>query len=178
MVIVISDTCTHVRGVLLPRVQRCRGGVKLPQSFQLSLVQQSCARGRTSAVRQRPSRHVGKWEPGTRLGRERRRRQPVETCTHTARRQQSDRGARGSVGGRGEGESCGPAGTRRGYGVQMSGWLARAHLAPLSSSCCIHLLYASVKLVDRELASWPARLSHRLVSHSVVVVANVTLSPC
>lgn len=148
MVIVISDTCTHVRGVLLPRVQRCRGGVKLPQSFQLSLVQQSCARGRTSAVRQRPSRHVGKWEPGTRLGRERRRRQPVETCTHTARRQQSDRGARGSVGGRGEGESCGPAGTRRGYGVQMSGWLARASCSSLL------LMLHSLALCLRE-ASWP-----------------------
>lgn len=130
-VIVTSDTCAHAQGVLLPRVQT------LPWRQRLSVLSaifgaaaQHGAKRRTSIVSQRPSSNVGKWESGTHRG-SKRQRQPGKTGTQTARRQQSDRGAGGSMGRRGEGKSCGSSGTRRGHGVQMSGWLA---------PCCIHLL--------------------------------------
>lgn len=81
-------------------------------------------------VSQGPSRHVGERESGTCPAAER-QRQPGDTTAQTACWEQSDGRVGGSVGRRGQGKSCGPAGTRRGYGVQMSGWLF--------SPCCTHL---------------------------------------
>lgn len=69
--------------------------------------------------------NVGKWEPGICRNPKRHRATPETTSG-----QPSNRGAGRSMGRWRERKSCGSPGSRRGHGVQMSGWLART-LPPL-----------------------------------------------
>lgn len=122
-----AGTCAHAQTWSLDRV----GGLRLlgylwcgnHWLYMTIRITARCEKGAQVPRTRGRCKNVGKWEPGACRRPERHKATP-----ETIRGQQSHRGAGRSVGRWRERKSCGSPGSRRGYGVQMSGWLA--HMLP------------------------------------------------